>query len=128
MPTIARQFVKFLGVGAIGTAAHYAILILAVEIAGIPVVFSTAMGFIVGAIINYWLNYHFTFRSSKNHSEAAVKFFLVAAIGLVINTLIVWIVAEILFWPYFLAQIFATGFVLLWTFAANKLWTFSEKI
>ena len=85
---------------------------------------ASVVGFIVGAVINYFLNYRFTFKSNKSHKEAMSKFFIVAAIGAMINTALMYVGLNLLQVYYLLAQIVATGIVLLWNFTANKLWTF----
>jgi putative flippase GtrA len=89
-------------------------------------VVASSFGFIVGAVINYILNYQFTFQSDKRHSEAITKFFIVATIGAGINGFIMYIGVENTNINYMLVQIFATGIVLLWNFIVNKLWTFAH--
>ena len=126
MRNVFNQFLRFTGVGAIGTFAHYVILIILVQIIGIPPVPSSVTGFVVGALVNYHLNYRFTFRSKKNHSETLIKFLVIALVGLMLNTLIMAMATVILLMNYFLAQMIATGIVLIWNFTGNRLWTFKE--
>ncbi len=90
-------------------------------------VWATTAGFIVGALINYVLNYHLTFRSDKAHSETMLKFFIVATVGAAINMMIIFWGVDILELFYLFAQVIASSVVLLWTFTANKLWTFAEQ-
>ena len=123
---ILRQFIKFAGVGVVGTVAQYLTLFLLVQFAGVyPVAASTA-GFVLGAFVNYSLNYIYTFRSSKSHFEAMPKFFTVAAVGLFLNGLIMQFFISYFALPYIVAQLIATALVLLWNFAANRMWTFME--
>lgn len=123
--TIA-QFLMFAGIGAIGTIGHYTTLIVLVQFWRVDPVAASSFGFIVGAVINYILNYQFTFESDKRHSEAITKFFIVATIGAGINGFIMYIGVENTNINYMLVQIFATGIVLLWNFIVNKLWTFAH--
>lgn len=88
---------------------------------------ASVIGFTVGAFINYLLNYHFTFKSQKSHKEAMSKFFIVAVFGAVINTILMYIGVDILHLYYLLAQVLATGTVLLWNFVVNKFWTFGQE-
>ena len=120
------QFLMFAGVGAIGTIGHYTTLIVLVQFWAVDPVFASSFGFVVGAIINYILNYHFTFQSDKRHREALTKFLIVATIGAGINGLIMYIGVENTRINYLIVQIFATLVVLLWNFAVNKLWTFAH--
>lgn len=121
-----RQLIIFTAIGAIGTAGHYTVLILLVELGIMSAVPASVAGFVVGAIINYLLNYRFTFNSDKPHTEAFSKFMTVAVITACINTLLMYVGVEIIRVHYLLAQIVATGVVLLINFIANKLWTFQS--
>lgn len=120
------QFLLFAGVGAIGTLGHYTTLIVLVQFWAVDPVFASSFGFVVGAMINYILNYHFTFQSDKRHAEALTKFLIVATIGAGINGFIMYIGVENTNINYLIVQIFATAVVLLWNFVVNKLWTFAH--
>jgi putative flippase GtrA len=124
-PPVTRQFARYAGVGIIGTAIHFAIYIALVT-SGFAIVISSAAGFIVSALSNYWLNYHYTFTSEQPHHLALRKFFSVALIGLALNTLIMFILDK-LHWHYILAQVVAAIMVLAWNFAANRRWTFGGE-
>ena len=126
MNQLLTQFIRFTGVGTVGTLAHYGVLILLVQGMGLDVVMASTAGFIVGALINYVLNYHYTFASKKLHREAMSKFFTVALIGMLFNGVIMALCSNVLDLHYLLAQILATGLVLLWGFSANRWWTFRE--
>lgn len=121
---LARQFVNFTGVGFVSAIGHYGLLIVLVQIAGVAAVPASAAGALLGAWINYTLNYRFTFRSSKRHREAVLKFALVATVGLVLNTVFMWVGVELIGAHYLLSQIVTTGLVLIWSFAGNRYWTF----
>jgi putative flippase GtrA len=121
---LARQFVNFTGVGFMSAIGHYGVLIALVQIAGVPAVPASGAGALLGAWINYTMNYHFTFRSSERHREAALKFAAIAAVALLLNTGFMWVGIEVIGAHYLLSQIATTGLVLVWTFAGNRYWTF----
>ena len=118
---------RFASVGVVGTIAHYAVLIAIVEIFNGQAILGSSVGFVVGAAVNYALNYHYTFESDKRHRETLPKFYFVAALGFLINGVIIFLFAHIGGINYLLTQVFATGVVLVWGFGANYLWTFVEK-
>jgi putative flippase GtrA len=120
------QFMRYAAVGAVGTLAHYATLVSLVSVLGLNVVLATTAGFVVGAIVNYALNYHFTFRSASKHSQAFVKFFGVALVGMLLNAAIMAALHGRLPLHYMVLQVFTTGLILVWTFVANRLWTFAS--
>ena len=55
--TILQQLISFAGIGVVGTAGHYVTLVFLVQLMYFPPVIATTIGFVVGAIINYVLNY-----------------------------------------------------------------------
>lgn len=122
---LSLQFFSFALIGVLGTGIHYLVLIALVSGAALSPVVATTIGALCGAVINYILNYRLTFRSKKSHSETAVKFFLVAGFGLAINAAIVDLGIRLAEWHFLVSQVVATGVVLFWGFAINKIWTFS---
>lgn len=123
----ARHFLLFAALGAVGTAAQYAVLIGLVSGLGVGPVLGSTAGFLTGGLVNYALNRTIAFRSSKPHRETAPKFFTVAGIGLVLNALIMALLAHQIGAPYLLAQIISTSILLVWHYGANALWTFRER-
>jgi putative flippase GtrA len=125
--TVSR-FVKYGFVGAGGTLAQYLILTGLVE--GWPSfspVLASTIGAIVGAGINYWLNYRFTFRSDRSHGSALPKFLITAAIGMVINAGLMDLLVRRLQVQYLIAQLMVTVFLVCVTFTINSIWTFKHK-
>jgi len=118
------QLIRFFGVGLFSAVAHFGMLILLVQGYGMAAVPASAAGALVGAAVNYSLNYRYTFRSSKKHREAVFKFAIVALIGLLLNTFFMWLGVEIFQMHYLLSQVVTTGLVFIWSFAANRFWTF----
>ncbi len=126
--TPSRQFIRFACVGACGTAVHYALLVVLVEVLGMQPVVATTAGFAAGAGINYVLNRLVTFRSRTSHAAAVPKFMAIALSGAVANALLMWLLSTQLHWHYLLAQLLATGIVLCWNFIGNRYWTFRDAL
>ena len=124
---IFRQFLKFSGIGLFGTAVQYVTLFVLVQFGGIYPVLASTTGFVMGAFVNYHLNYTYTFKIEKSHFEAMPKFFSVAAVGMLLNGLIMELLISNLSLQYILAQLVATALVLFWNFTANRIWTFTEN-
>lgn len=121
-----RQFFLFSIMGALGTLVQYLILYLFVEHFHRSPVWGSSIGFVAGAIVNYYCNYYITFNSRHSHYSAGSKFFIVASIGLFLNGLMMHV--GIYFgMKYFYAQVMATFLVLFWNFFVNRHWTFTSK-
>jgi putative flippase GtrA len=118
------QFLKFAAGGAVGTAVQYAVLVAWVEIAGGPVVPGALAGFCMGALVNYVIARSYVFATARPHGSALPRFALVATAGAVLNTAIVAVLFESGA-HYLVAQMAATGIVLVFNFLANRHWTFS---
>ncbi len=122
--TLPRQLFRFLIVGGIATAVHYALL-MALVYAGVAPVPASSAGFVLGAIVNYMLNRHFTFASARRHREAVPRFAATALAGLAINGTLMWLFTAAGVPHYLIAQVGATIGTLVWNFIVNRLWTFS---
>ncbi len=121
-----RQFLGYVAVGAIGTGVHYLILALLVA-AGWHPTLATATGATAGAIVNYALNYRYTFRSRRAHRIAAKRYLAVTAVGWLLNAGLFHGLHQLAGEPLWLAQIVTTLLVLGWNFAGNRWWTFGGQ-
>lgn len=86
-------------------------------------------GFILAATSNYILNRIWTFRS---HNEQVVteyaSFIAISLVGLGINNLIIYLLADRLHWNFYLSKLCAIAVVTLWNFGMNYLITFGNLI
>ncbi|MFO1147904.1 MAG: GtrA family protein [Alsobacter sp.] len=122
---LARQFSAFAGVGVLAAVVHYGTLVGLVEGAGLAPVGATLVGYVLGGVVSYVLNRRYAFRSDRPHREATWRFALVAFVGFVLTGLFMALFNGTLGIPYLVAQVMTTGVVLIWSFVANRLWTFS---
>jgi len=124
---LRRQFVVFVAVGATATALQYGILFIGVEWFGLNAVVASCLGFVLSAVVNYWLNYHLTFSSANTHAVAASRFVLVAVAGLAINAGLMALFVTRLRMAYALGQLLTTAIVLMWNFIGSARWTFASS-
>jgi len=122
-----ESLVRYTMVGAVGTLVHYLVLLALVERGGAPPTLATTLGFAIGAVVNYFLNLRFTFQSTRPHREALPRFLGVAAGGMLLNSGIVALGADLLRLHYMIPQVCATGAVVICTFCANRVWTFQRR-
>jgi putative flippase GtrA len=119
-----RQFLRYAGAGAFGTICHYAVLIVLVKALGAGALVASTAGAVAGALVNYVLNYHYTFSSNRAHSMALPRFGAVALVGIGLNALVMAVLTEQIKVHYLLAQVAATLCVLAAGFLLNRKWTF----
>lgn len=120
------QFLKFLAVGLAATFAHYACMIMLIEGAKFQPVAATCVGYGVGAIISYCINYKFTFDSDRPHLTTAGRFLLGTLLGFVMNAFLLGFGTSMLRLAYPVAQVGATGIVFFFNFILSKAWTFRK--
>lgn len=122
-----REFLKFANSGAVGTAAHYAVLWTLVSAFGVNPVIGSATGAICGAGINYVLNYHWTFNSKLPHSRTLPRFLAIAAASLLLNTWLMALLISKSSLHYLIDQLITTGVCLALNYIASRFWAFSSK-
>jgi putative flippase GtrA len=127
MPKILKQFLTFAAVGLCGTGIQYLVLWLGVEFLSMKAALASGIGYLLGSVANYLLNYFFTFKDQhgqKSHREAAAKFYTIAGLGWLLNTGLMLLFVDMLAWAYWPAQLLTTAIGLVWNFAGSRWWAF----
>jgi len=119
-----REFLKFANSGAIGTLAHYSVLWILVDLTGTHPVAASTAGALTGAGVNYFLNYHWTFKSRLPHSRTMPRFFAIAMFSLVLNTFLMAILISLGTLHYMVAQLASTTICLVVNYFASRFWAF----
>jgi putative flippase GtrA len=127
-----KRFALFVGIGGISSLIQFLLLIIFVETKLLTEVAASAAGYLLSALFNYWANYHFTFKSTRSHSETFPRFVAAVGFGLLCNTLLfsifLWLFNNYLPIPwvenYLVAQFMATGITVFINFAVQKIWIY----
>jgi len=117
------RFLRYVGVGAVSTASHYAVLVACVELGHWPAWLASGVGAVVGAQVAFVGNRHFTFGHAGAVGPAWLKFMSTAGAGALLGMAVV-ALGVALGWHYLAAQVAATLCSLLLTYAVNRAWTF----
>lgn len=137
--TEAGKLVRFMTVGASGTAIDFALLTLLKEALGFPTLVANSFSFSAGLLNNFTWNRLWTFADVRNSSIARqfMQFAVVSLFGLLLNNFIVLMLEAPLGallgslfgvqnYGYLAAKVLATGVAFLWNFTANRYWTFNS--
>jgi len=115
-------FLRYAGIGIIGTTTHVLVLFLMVGFTT-PVVAST-LGAITGCVTNFRLSRSYVFADHPGQVLVFPKFATVAIGGIVINAIVMFTLTPI--FPLIVSQIISTGIVLVTGFLLNSTWSFGE--
>src|ERR1017187_3001991 len=118
------QFVKFGIVGVSNTLLTLAVYTLLLKVFGVWYLAASAVGFAVGATNGFLLHRRWTFREHVGDALTPVRWAIVQGCGLAINEGLLFLFVSEAHIDKLLAQVFATAFVTVSTFFANRAWTF----
>lgn len=119
------KFFKFGVVGFSGVFVDFGFTYLCKEIFKIQKYISNAIGFTMAATSNYFLNRIWTFESHNPEVFTEYsKFLIISMLGLLINTLILWILVNRFKKNFYISKLFAIAIVTVWNFFANITFTF----
>lgn len=123
----AKSFVKFGIVGVLNTLINWIIFIV-LSASGIYYIISNVIAYTVATINSYLLNAKWVFNNGDNYTkETTIKFIILNLIGLVLNTVILYVLVDILNIRKVIAMIIATIIVMIINYFVNKLWVFKSK-
>lgn len=100
-----NSFFRFLLVGVGNTLLSMAITFCLYDLCGVPPVISSAIAYVVGAVMSFFLNRYFTFRSQAELWPSALKF--------AVNVAVLWVITTPFLQPW-LAQRLQSVFVEKW--------------
>lgn len=135
------EFIRSLFVGGTAFVADFLTMVLLKELGNANTLLSATLGFVVGVTVNYLMSNFWAFSRSnvENSVIRFVIFVIIAAVGLVINNLIIKLFDETfaemqLFGSFFnpkryymLGKITATVVVFFWNFFSRKLLLYRNK-
>lgn len=123
---VAYKFAKFGAVGLSGVVVDFGFTYVCKEWLKIQKYVANAIGFAIAASSNYILNRIWTFHS--NNPEIALeygRFLFISLIGLLINTLVLWLLVSKAKFNFYFAKLLAIGVVTIWNFIINLNYTFA---
>lgn len=120
------KFLKFGVVGFSGLLIDFALTWILKEKARISPYLANAAGFMVAASSNWYLNRIWSFESQNTQlGEEYLAFILVSLLGLIINTVALFIGIKKFKLNFYLAKAVAIAITTFWNFFANYYYTFA---
>lgn len=120
---LKAQFPVFLVVGLLATATHYIVLWVGISTFQLKAVIASSVGFLFGALLNYLLNYYWTFNASQKHKVAIIRFLCMLFLSGVLNAFILGALISIGI-ALWLSQVSATVLLVALNYSLSKTWIF----
>ena len=128
-----KQFLSYFGVGGVSALVEWGVFSFLEYCFDMPYLLAAVLAFIVSTTTNWFLGRTFTFKESSYSNQRTKELllvFLVSAIGLGFNLLLMFIFVRLLGMNTNLlktaAKILATGIVFIWNFASRKIWIYRD--
>ena len=117
---------RYLVSGSLAALVLFTVLTLMVEILGTPPWVASPVAFVIGALVNYTLQYHWTFQAEGSHRVMFTRFMLVTLATMSLNTALFWVFTVIMAIHYLISQALAIGLIIGVNYAINKHYTFAS--
>jgi putative flippase GtrA len=115
------QVLMYLIVGGICFCIDIGGFILICEFVAVSILIASAMSFTTATLVNYLLCCAFVFRRGRfSRSQEMLRLFVIAIVGLGLNSTVVWLLAERLEVPPTLAKILAVLPVFAWNYLGRR--------
>ena len=120
------RFIKFGLVGVLNTIINWILFIL-LNSMGVYYIISIIIAYSISTLNSYLWNSKWVFKyTGDNVNQTTFKFITLNIIGLVLNTIILFLLVDIIKLPKIIALIIATGVVMILNYFINKLWVFKK--
>jgi putative flippase GtrA len=121
------QLAKYVGVGGSAALVEWSSFALLIGLAHLHYLAAVTVSFFVATAVNYVLSARFVFVRGRHpvHKELFLLY-LVSAIGLALNLILMSFFVGYLSIHAMPAKIASTGIVFFWNFGSRKLWVFEK--
>ena len=126
-PNWVSQFLSYVGVGGLSFLVDISCLYLLTERLGVYYLVSAAFAFCAGLVVNYLLCllWVFDFRRMENRVHEFLVFGAIGIAGLLLNTLLLWLLTDVVGHDYLVSKVIAAAIILVFNFSLRRWMLFS---
>jgi len=124
-----KKLVKFIIAGGLSAFVNFAVLYFLTDIINVWYLASSVVAFILSFFVSFFLQKFWTFEDGSKdiiYRQLSI-YLLIALLGLLFNTLFMYLLVDRLKLWYMLAQFFISGFIAICNFIAYKTFVFKKK-
>lgn len=118
-----RRFLVYVGVGAVGFAVDFGLLVLLREVFGAPVWLATTVAFWGSLGVVFLSNKYLTFGAQGAGHRQLVRYFILLGFNYLATLGVIWL-AERTGLGYQLGKVISVAMTTLWNYVAYQLWVF----
>lgn len=122
-----RQFARYSLSGFAAAITHFLILALLIEFIALNATLASAAGFCAAIVVNYTLQYYWTFRAKESHYITLLRYIFVTSFMFIVNISLFWVLNSQILLHYLIAQSITTALVMLGNYGINRHYTFSAR-
>lgn len=120
------RFIKFGLIGVLNTLINWILFIL-LNSFGVYYIISNVIAYSISTLNSYLWNSKWVFKYNEdNVKETSFKFIVLNIIGLTLNTIILYLLVDIVRLNKLIALVITTGIVMILNYFINKLWVFKK--
>ncbi len=123
---LLNQSLRFVFSGGLATATHWLLMIVMLKV-GTAAATATALGALVGAVVNYVLQREVTFKSKRGHRSALLRYLSVCALLWFANLIVFLILYHTVLPAPMYAQAITTGVVAFLSYILYKRVVFNDR-
>lgn len=124
---INKTSFKYFFVGGTSTLIFLLLVVFQVEILNFDPVLAAVISNMIVITGTYLVVRKWVFKSQVSHKNAFIKYIIVIGIGLIINTVGMYISVHVFNFWYFISQLALFTLVAINNYLLNKLWTFNPS-
>ena len=124
--TLVKLVLRCLVSGGIATAVHWA-AVWGLILLQVDAVLASSMGAFLGAIVNYFLQYFFTFKTKRQHKQALLAYAPAVLVSWLLNLVLFYSLYGDVFLDPLVAQVATTAVVMVVNFLLYKKVVFRAK-
>jgi putative flippase GtrA len=118
------RLARFSVVGAVATAVHIGVAMLAVAAAGANPTAGSAIGFVAAFTVSYFGHFRFSFRVTGRYRDYLLKFAVSSLASFLLSTASVWLATAIIGVDYKPALVALAIIVPVGNYLVNRFWVF----
>lgn len=122
-----NKFVKFGLVGVLNTLINW-IIFAVLNFVGVYYIIANVIAYVIATINSYIWNSRWVFKyKGEDKKETTTKFILLNLVGLALNTMILYLLVDLIGLNKLIALVITTVIVMVINYIVNKIWVFKEK-